>query len=106
MYRKYASAIAGVVVTTGLGLSATPASADGGAMCAPRDQMLTKLGSQFSEAPVALGLASNGGVVEVLRAADGATWTIIITMPTGLSCMMAAGQHWEGKTQVAYGPKV
>jgi hypothetical protein len=42
-----------------------------------------------------MGLANNGGVIEVLRSPDSATFTIVITMPDGQSCMIAAGQSWE-----------
>lgn len=41
-------------------------------------------------------MASNGGVVEVLAASeDAGTWTIIVTMPNGVSCLLASGQHFE-----------
>ena len=37
-----------------------------------------------------------GGVVEVLAASeDASTWTIIVTMPNGVSCLLASGQHFE-----------
>ena len=47
------------------------------------------------EEPVAVGLATNGGVIEVLASPDGKTWTAIIAMPDGTSCLIAAGQGWE-----------
>ena len=46
-----------------------------------------------------MGLANNGGVIEVLRATDQATFTIIIPMPDGISCMIAAGESWESLPQ-------
>ena len=45
--------------------------------------------------PVAMGLANNGGVIEILSSPRGATWTIILTMPNGVTCMIAAGENWE-----------
>ena len=44
---------------------------------------------------MAIGLANNGGVIEVLSSQTGTSWTIIITMPNGTSCMIAAGENWE-----------
>lgn len=41
-----------------------------------------------------MGLTNTGAVVELLQSGDG-SWTLIMTMPNGFSCLMAAGQHWE-----------
>jgi hypothetical protein len=41
-------------------------------------------------------MASNGGVLEVLAASeDASTFTIIVTMLNGVSCLVASGQHFE-----------
>ncbi len=56
--------------------------------------MVKHLGSKYSEAPVAMGLANNGGVIEVLSSKMGESWTIIITMPNGDSCLIVAGESW------------
>lgn len=69
--------------------------------CSPRDDVVGQLASKFKEAPVAIGLANNGGLIEVLTAGDGATWTIIITMPNGVSCLVAAGEDWQNQKRVA-----
>jgi hypothetical protein len=63
--------------------------------CVPRDDILARLAAKYDEAPVAAGVASGGGLVEVLTTGDGATWTIIVTTPRGLSCMVAAGEGWR-----------
>ena len=80
--------------------AATPASAQSAA-CSARDEVLKQLSSQFSEAPVAMGIASNGGVVEFLSAPAGQSWTIILTLPNGLSCLIAAGESWESVPAIA-----
>lgn len=74
-----------------------PAAAHGAGVpvCAERATVLDELARRYREAPVALGLANNGGVVELFASADGATWTLLITLPSGLSCMMAAGEDWQ-----------
>jgi len=69
--------------------------------CRPRDDVLTQLSTKFKEAPVAIGLANNGGLLEVLTAGKGETWTIIITMPNGVSCLVAAGEDWQDHERVA-----
>lgn len=63
--------------------------------CASRADILDHLAYKYAEAPVAVGLANNGGVIEVLSSGHGETWTIIITMPDGESCMVAAGEGWD-----------
>jgi hypothetical protein len=69
--------------------------------CSTRANVLSHLANKYSEAPVAVGLAENGGVIEVLTSTEGGTWTIIVTMPDGTSCMVAAGQDWEQLPKIA-----
>jgi hypothetical protein len=75
------------------------------AACADRGQALNHLSVKYAEAPVAMGLASNGGVVEVLSSTAGESWSILITMPNGMTCLIASGENWEKlKPQQAQGP--
>jgi hypothetical protein len=34
-------------------------------------------------------------VIEVLKAPDGKTWTILFTSPNGASCLVASGEAWQ-----------
>ena len=63
--------------------------------CAERSAVIEYLSSQFDEKPLAIGLANNGGVVEVLASKARGSWTLMITQPNGMSCMIAAGENWE-----------
>lgn len=74
-------------------------------LCTERSEVLGHLATKYSEAPVAMGLANNGGVIEVLTSGSGTSWTIIITMPNGVSCMLAAGESWESLPVVNTDPK-
>ena len=65
------------------------------AQCNTRDVIVGLLSEKYSELPVAVGLANNGGLVEVLSSSDGSTWSIIITSPKGMSCLVAAGEAWQ-----------
>ena len=49
----------------------------------------------IKEEPIALGLANEGSVIEVLTSDGGSTWTIMISRPNGSSCLVAAGEGWE-----------
>lgn len=72
-------------------------------VCAERTALLSSLRHEYSEAPTAVGLASNGSVIELLTTADGKTWTILMTRPDGTSCVLAAGEAWDSLPQVAHG---
>ena len=41
-----------------------------------------------------LGIARNGGIIELFTSKDGATWTLVLTMPNGLSRVVASGKSW------------
>ena len=69
--------------------------------CTKRPDIVRHLAKKFSETPVAIGLSGSGGVIEVFSSEQSASWTIIITMPDGNSCVIAAGQNWERITTVA-----
>ncbi len=81
------------------------ATASAQSVCTTRAEVTKHLDSRYSEAPVAIGLSRNGGVVEVFSTSDGSTWTMIITMPDGTSCMMTAGEAWENLPALLRGPK-
>ncbi len=81
------------------------ATASAQSVCTTRAEVTKQLDSRYSETPVSIGLARNGGVIEVFSSGDGSTWTMIITMPDGLSCMLAAGEAWENLPALLRGPK-
>lgn len=63
--------------------------------CHPRETVVGYLQQEFQEEPVAMGIANNGGMIEVYTNDEQRTWTILITMPNGQTCMVAAGHGWE-----------
>ena len=97
--------IATAALATGLLLSsaAQAQQAPAGAVCGERGKFLAHLGKNHQESPTAMGVTASGRVIEVLTSRDG-TWTIIMTHPNGVTCMVAAGQAWEVVEQVAMGP--
>jgi hypothetical protein len=73
--------------------------------CDQRDSVLQVLQQKYKEMPVALGVTHNGGLVEVLTTGNGNTWSIIVTTPQGMSCLVAAGEGWKAMQQVAADPE-
>ena len=75
------------------------------AVCNYRDKVLSHLASKYQETPVAVGLANGDGLVEVLTTSDGDTWTIIVTTPQGMSCLIAAGEGWRNMEPTSLDPE-
>ena len=63
--------------------------------CDQRTKVLGHLAHKYKEAPVAVGVTSSGGLVEILATNGGETWTIILSTPNGTSCLVAAGEGWR-----------
>ncbi len=74
--------------------SALPASA---LQCARREAVIAALADRYGETPQALGLGQNGFVME-LHAAPSGSWTITITRPDGITCLLAAGDNFQPLT--------
>ncbi len=84
------------IALVGLAMAgASPASAQVG--CDSRSKILSALDQQYKEAPIGVGLAQSGRVIELLVSRKG-SWTLLATGPTGLSCLIAAGENWEAMT--------
>ena len=82
----------------GAALISRPASAQTSAAGLPRPKLVELLGDGYAEVPVAFGLAGNGGLIEVFASAEGATWTMMLSMPNGLSYIVTSGADWTPVT--------
>ena len=75
------------------GASFSP-SAEAARLCGERDEILKRLEQRHDETPQALGLSSDGGVLEVLVSPSGG-WTILVTYPKRPTCVVAVGEAWQ-----------
>jgi hypothetical protein len=66
-----------------------------GTACADHGEVVRKLADRFGETRTGIGLHREDAVVEVFSSARTGTWTIVLTGPDGLACLLAAGQRWE-----------
>ncbi len=94
------TAFAAVVSAAALGaaflLPAVAAEAPAPAMiCGERAKVLAALRAGYREVPVGMGMSHAGGMVELLAAPDGATWSVVVTAPDGRACLVAAGEAWR-----------
>ena len=74
---------------------AQPAATDPHPLCPEYREVRRQLAAGYGEAPVAVGLRSNGELLQVFASAESGTWTIVSTTPQGTACVLAAGRHWE-----------
>lgn len=74
----------------------SPANAQSAQMvCGERVEIVNALESGHQEQKTAAGLSGNGGLVELFTG-DAGTWTLLLTLPGGPTCLLGAGEAWEG----------
>lgn len=73
--------------------------------CASHEAVSKQLEQRYAEAPIAMGLANSGKLIQVFASADGGSWTVVVTEPDGTSCIAASGRYWQTVTEKALGPE-
>jgi hypothetical protein len=92
--------LARTLVTIGL-IALTPraeAEAEPRRACADRTTVVQRLETRFGEVRQAMGLNRGNSVIEVYASAETGSWTILVTDPNGVSCLIASGELWESET--------
>ncbi len=74
-------------------------------VCGNHKLVTDNLQQTYSETPVSIGVTVSGSVVEVYASPQG-TWTMLITQPDGLSCLIAAGKDWENLPKLTKGAHI
>lgn len=80
-----------------LGLG-SPAAAGAAPQCAARVQVLDMLATKYSETRRSIGIAADQTVMEVFASETG-SWTLTVTAPNGMTCLIGAGQNYETVTE-------
>lgn len=62
--------------------------------CAPRERVLAHVIDQRGEARMATGQAAQGASIELFAAPNG-TWTLLLNLPDGRTCLLANGEGFE-----------
>ncbi len=70
----------------------SPSIAAAQTVCVDRADMLDRLAAEYGEQLTEVKMIKDYGLVEVLRSPSKGTWTIILTKPSGISCVLAAGE--------------
>ena len=63
--------------------------------CAERGMVVEKLEGRYGEVFAGGGLQNSSAVFELWFSEEKGTWTILMTRPNGLSCIMASGTNWR-----------
>ena len=88
----------------GLTSAVTPASAQEQNGCSRPKEISDLLHKDYSEKPIAFGVQGDGSLMQVYASRTGETWTVVLTTPTGVSCIVAEGTRWEDLPRQAEGP--
>ncbi|MEM8871797.1 MAG: hypothetical protein AAGB10_05390 [Pseudomonadota bacterium] len=87
-----------IAILTAMGTNSATAQSRN---CGERTEIIQRLQDGYGESRAGAGLSTTNGIVEVFASEESGTWTIILTLPTGKSCLVAAGNSWEsGPTKI------
>src|ERR1700757_483756 len=96
-----------IALIAALATAAFSTGAHAAPVCGKRDDVVAQLSQKYKEAPVGIGFASKGGLIQLLAASNGTTWTLIITLANGATCFVAAGHDWQSSpTTASDGPSI
>lgn len=87
--------VAAVAAVIGFGVTGTMSPASAQTVCGKRDDIILQLEKKYGETRRSVGVQQGRGVVEVFASVKTGSWTILVTDPRGMSCLMAAGEAFE-----------
>ncbi|MTI03066.1 hypothetical protein [Roseibium sp. RKSG952] len=87
-------------MTMGLGIMVLAAQQVHARNCAPRDEVIKRLTETYGETRQGIGIARRGAVMEVYASDQSGSWTITVTLPDGMTCLVASGQAYEAMAEV------
>jgi hypothetical protein len=82
----------------GLILALQPAQSQS-TSCAERQLIVERLATRYGESRQSLGIGQNNSVVELFASADTGTWSLLVTVPGGQTCLVAAGEAFEAVSE-------
>ena len=88
------SLIISVCLLPNASFSETNVSNDLVASCAKRSTVVSALKKDYKEVQQAIGLSNGGGLIEIFVSPRG-SFSITITNPNQITCIISAGEHWN-----------
>lgn len=86
-------------MTMGLGIMILAAQQVQARNCAPRADVVKQLAETYGETRRGIGIARQGAVMEIYASDHTGSWTITVTMPDGVTCLIASGQSYEAMAE-------
>jgi hypothetical protein len=89
---------AGIGVALGVVLQPIAANAqnpDAVRACDRHAEIAGRLDEQYKEVPTGFGIQLNGNLLQLFVSKETGTWTLLSTTPSGMSCIVGAGESWE-----------
>lgn len=77
------------------GLSIAAPAAQAAQQCGKRDIVVGQLSDKYGETRRSMGLSANNTVMEMFASSSSGSWTITVTLPDGMTCLVASGQGFE-----------
>ena len=65
------------------------------ALCADHEQITKRLADGYGETRQSIALDQNNALVETFANTESGSWTTVITMPGGPSCLVASGEYYQ-----------
>lgn len=87
--------LAALAVTASVAFAPAAAAQGGPMVCGERVAIVNSLQSGHDEQKTAAGLSGTGAVIELFTG-DTGSWTLLVTLPGGPTCLLGAGEAWEG----------
>ncbi|MEL7025599.1 MAG: hypothetical protein AAGO57_00015 [Pseudomonadota bacterium] len=87
-----------LVLSLGIGaliLATNHAFAQNTQNCGAREPIIERLASRFGESRQSIGIGTQNRVVETYANPETGSWTITVTLPNGMMCLMASGHAFE-----------
>lgn len=74
---------------------ASPAHAQSAMACQARAKLVQTLEDRYKESLDSIGLQSPELLLEIWSAKETGSFTVLITKPNGISCVVASGKNWH-----------
>ena len=69
--------------------------------CANHEVVVSQLAKTYGEQPRSMGLSQDNTVMELYAAPETGTWTVTVTLPNGVTCLVGSGNNFETLTPTA-----
>lgn len=63
--------------------------------CGPRAVIVAELANRYGETRRSIGLSASNAVVELFASEASGSWTLAVTLASGITCIMASGIAYE-----------